>query len=146
MPSTDKKIPVTSLTEAQRKVVEALMGSKVEGETLVLRVTKSKSVPRPCACLCGQTTKGGLWMPGHDAKLLSLALDGDEAAQAIIDEHETLRVKVTEYAAGRAARREERRASLRGGTSKVAEPDAIVLNDSAEQTPAERRQKARATS
>jgi hypothetical protein len=27
--------------------------------------------PRPCGCGCGGTTKGGVYLPGHDAKLRS---------------------------------------------------------------------------
>jgi hypothetical protein len=33
---------------------------------------KRKKVPRPCACQCGQQTKGGYFFPGDDAKLKSL--------------------------------------------------------------------------
>jgi len=31
--------------------------------------------PKPCACGCGSTTKGGNFLPGHDAKLLSAIVD-----------------------------------------------------------------------
>ncbi len=35
--------------------------------------TKGGKTPRKCACdpWCGGMTKGGTWMPGHDAKMLS---------------------------------------------------------------------------
>lgn len=40
---------------------------------------------RDCECACGGTTRGGRFMPGHDAKLTSLLLaaakQGDEAAR-----------------------------------------------------------------
>ncbi len=28
-----------------------------------------KMIPRPCDCGCGEITKGGWYMPGHDQKL-----------------------------------------------------------------------------
>lgn len=30
--------------------------------------------PRPCACGCKGLTRGGTWLPGHDAKALSRLL------------------------------------------------------------------------
>lgn len=38
-----------------------------------VRVNK-KDRSRPCACGCGQTTRGGVWIPGHDARLPGLVL------------------------------------------------------------------------
>ena len=37
--------------------------------------------PKICACGCGLTTRGGTWMPGHDATAYSRALT--EARKAI---------------------------------------------------------------
>lgn len=34
-----------------------------------------KIVPKPCACGCGAMTKGGVFLPGHDAKTLSAILE-----------------------------------------------------------------------
>lgn len=39
-----------------------------------------KVVPKPCACGCGDMTKGGKFLPGHDSRTLSAILehiDGD---------------------------------------------------------------------
>ena len=33
-----------------------------------------KIVPKACGCGCGTMTKGGLFVPGHDAKLMSAIL------------------------------------------------------------------------
>ena len=41
-----------------------------------------RGTPRPCACGCGGRTRGGTWMPGHDAKALSRAIAAARAAQA----------------------------------------------------------------
>lgn len=30
-----------------------------------------KMIPKPCGCGCGTMTKGGQFIPGHDAKLMS---------------------------------------------------------------------------
>lgn len=35
----------------------------------VLNGSGAPSVPRECACGCGEMTKGGLFIPGHDAKM-----------------------------------------------------------------------------
>ncbi len=42
----------------------------------VSRETKSPSrrAPKACACGCGGSTKGGTWLPGHDAKHASRML------------------------------------------------------------------------
>ncbi len=39
-----------------------------------------KTVPKSCACGCGDMTKGGKFIPGHDTKVYSAILrhiDGD---------------------------------------------------------------------
>jgi hypothetical protein len=33
-----------------------------------------KIVPKPCACGCGDMTKGGKFIPGHDSRTLSAIL------------------------------------------------------------------------
>lgn len=47
--------------------------------------------PRRCACQCGQLTKGGKFIPGHDSKLLKAILahlDVDIAGlREIVEEH-----------------------------------------------------------
>ena len=34
-----------------------------------------KIVPKPCACGCGSMTRGGVFLPGHDAKTLSAIVE-----------------------------------------------------------------------
>lgn len=34
-----------------------------------------KIVPKPCACGCGGMTKGGVFLPGHDAKTISAIIE-----------------------------------------------------------------------
>lgn len=34
-----------------------------------------KIVPKPCACGCGGITKGGVFLPGHDAKTISAIIE-----------------------------------------------------------------------
>jgi|SRR5215213_395321 len=35
------------------------------------RAPRKSRAPRPCLCSCGGTTKGGAFLPGHDARLRS---------------------------------------------------------------------------
>lgn len=55
---------------------------------------KPKATPRECTCGCGGTTKGGKFLPGHDARfkgaLLKRVEDGDEAAVDELLQHPTL--------------------------------------------------------
>lgn len=49
-----------------------------------------KKTPKPCFCGCGQITKGGKFIPGHDAKLVSALIEsagGIESMRAIIEGH-----------------------------------------------------------
>jgi hypothetical protein len=61
---------------------------------------KSKAEPRACACGCGEMTNGGLFRPGHDAKLRSRLLKaidaGDEDALAELMARPTLLHGATE--------------------------------------------------
>jgi hypothetical protein len=43
---------------------------------------KRTKAPRECACGCGGFTKGGTWLPGHDAKALSAMLAEIRSAKA----------------------------------------------------------------
>ena len=38
-----------------------------------------RKTPKACACGCKGMTRGGNWLPGHDAKALSLALAAERA-------------------------------------------------------------------
>ncbi len=49
-----------------------------------------KKIPKPCGCGCGEMTKGGQFIPGHDAKLLSAIIQsvgGLENLRRIIEKH-----------------------------------------------------------
>ena len=49
-----------------------------------------KSRTYQCACGCGGTTKGGHWLPGHDAKLISAILEaigGHTPLRRLVEEH-----------------------------------------------------------
>jgi hypothetical protein len=35
---------------------------------------RASKTPKACACGCGGMTRGGTWLPGHDAKALSRML------------------------------------------------------------------------
>jgi hypothetical protein len=61
---------------------------------------KAKAEPRECECGCGEMTNGGLFRPGHDAKLRSRLLKaidaGDEDALAELIARPTLLHGATE--------------------------------------------------
>jgi len=49
-----------------------------------------KKIPKPCGCGCGDMTKGGQFIPGHDAKLLSAiikSVGGLDNLRHIIESH-----------------------------------------------------------
>ena len=49
-----------------------------------------KLIPKPCGCGCGEMTKGGQFIPGHDAKLLSAIIQsvgGLENLRHIVEKH-----------------------------------------------------------
>ena len=49
-----------------------------------------KLIPKPCGCGCGEMTKGGQFIPGHDAKLLSAIIQsvgGLENLRCIVEKH-----------------------------------------------------------
>lgn len=83
---------VTAETQAAAKL---LTGEEVAVGT-VLTVTSPKSVAgRECACGCRQTTSGGLWVPGHDAKYKSrmyALVRGTDSEQAKLAKAELTRL------------------------------------------------------
>jgi hypothetical protein len=49
-----------------------------------------KSRSYACACGCGGTTKGGQWLPGHDAKMISAILEavgGHQSLRNLAEKH-----------------------------------------------------------
>lgn len=54
---------------------------RLTGEKLVkARAEKKEAQARPCTCKCGGTTKGGAFLPGHDARYVSQLVKGIEDA------------------------------------------------------------------
>lgn len=50
--------------------------------------------PRECMCGCGETTKGGKFLPGHDAKLKSQLLTVSRSDEAAAPERKKARAKL----------------------------------------------------
>jgi hypothetical protein len=65
-----------------------------------LRPTKAKAEPKECGCGCGELTRGGEFLPGHDARFrgqMLKAIDaGDESAIATLLARPTLLHGATE--------------------------------------------------
>lgn len=58
-----------------------------------------KTIPKPCSCGCGEMTKGGHFIPGHDAKLLSAiiqSVNGMENLRNIVEKHIGKKITVIE--------------------------------------------------
>ena len=52
--------------------------------------------PKPCACRCGDMTKGGDFIPGHDAKVMSAINDkvgGTIALRDLVEKTLNCRIK-----------------------------------------------------
>lgn len=50
--------------------------------------------PRDCACGCGETTAGGRFLPGHDAKLKSQLLAVSRSDEAPAPERKKAKAKL----------------------------------------------------
>lgn len=61
------RVQITDPAEVAKVAKAAGITDLPEGAALTITAPKSVS-GRLCADGCGQTTSGGLWMPGHDAK------------------------------------------------------------------------------
>ena len=58
-----------------------------------------KKIPKPCSCGCGEMTKGGRFIPGHDAKLLSAIIQsvgGLENLRHIVEKHNGKNITLVE--------------------------------------------------
>lgn len=73
-------------TPEQTAKIAKLLGLTDVPAGALLTITSPKSQPgRACECGCGNTTSGGHWSPGHDAKhksALFAAVRGDDASLA----------------------------------------------------------------
>ena len=66
------------------KAVAGALADVAKGERKANKTPK-KDRARDCACGCGNQTKGGRWMPGHDAKCASTLLEaGRDAARRVL--------------------------------------------------------------
>ena len=55
-----------------------------------------RMTPHTCACRCGGTTKGGVFLPGHDLKLWSKLINlagSPEGVRDIVEKHRDRQVK-----------------------------------------------------
>jgi len=74
-------------TTARTPQDEALARIAAQAEEMARTTPNSKGrgrkgTPKACACGCGGMTRGGCWMPGHDAKMLSRLLAEARARNA----------------------------------------------------------------
>lgn len=46
---------------------------------------RKPKLPAPCSCGCGGMTKGGKYLPGHDAKLVSAIIEAVGSLEALRD-------------------------------------------------------------
>lgn len=132
-----------SLEEAMRVVRELedqLWYAKETVRALRSQTTRQRTQPRECGCGCGETTSGGTFRPGHDAKLRSRLLviirgaDEEAGRQALahLQSYPRLAHGVGEWDLGRdakeAARKEARKAERDAATaaSKIAREGAAA--------------------
>ena len=76
--------PTDALKEVMRQMA-GKDGTKKAGKAKPRAKAKAKQ-PQKCECGCGKLTKGGRFLPGHDARLhsrlLKAAKDGNDEAKA----------------------------------------------------------------
>ena len=82
------QIGFSDLTEETQA---ALIADGWDAQAILTVSTGKSQAGRSCECGCGETTRGGRWAPGHDAKhksaLFAIARGEDtDAAQAAISE------------------------------------------------------------
>src|SRR5215218_2745767 len=93
---TDMSIALEAVKAEIAELEQALKDKKARLREL--RPTKSKAEPRECQCGCGGMTGGGLFLPGHDAKMRSRLLtairaggpDGEAALDKLLNDFPTL--------------------------------------------------------
>jgi len=84
---------VTDATQVRQ--IAKILGITDLAEGATLTVTAPKSVAgRACACGCGGKTRGGMWVPGHDAKRKSV-LFGIIRSEATADAKAAARKELT---------------------------------------------------
>lgn len=80
---------------AQVAAIAKILGVTDLPKGATLTVTAPKSVAgRECACGCGGKTRGGVWVPGHDAKRKSV-LFGIIRSEATADAKAAARKELT---------------------------------------------------
>jgi hypothetical protein len=69
----DGPFPFTATTGQPSDTVGTDSGQEHEAMTATVKRTTTKAAKvtkgKPCLCGCGGMTKGGTWLPGHDATL-----------------------------------------------------------------------------
>lgn len=107
------RVLVSELTAAEQKVLTKLVGTDVsESEAVNIRLAKASKQPRPCGCGCGSETNGGLFRPGHDAKLVSQALLGHQPSVERVASFPALQAKLDARVAAREAKKAAKLAEL----------------------------------
>jgi hypothetical protein len=76
-----RKTTTTETTTTTNPAMAALM-ARAQQIAAKTPHPKRTAAPRECACGCGGMTRGGTWLPGHDAKALSRMLAEIRAAKA----------------------------------------------------------------
>ncbi len=59
------------LSRQLREIQEKTQMAKIENDKAKARKQAAKKEPVECACGCGDNTKGGKFLPGHDARFVS---------------------------------------------------------------------------
>lgn len=66
--------PEQARAQLRTALTQTGLSEKLIERTLAALSSKGSKYPRPCGCGCGGTTKGGNYLPGHDAKHMSRIL------------------------------------------------------------------------
>lgn len=125
--------------ESYRAVVEGRidlaeakeLGRSAGPDGPVGKVTAKADRSRECACECGQLTKGGVWIPGHDARLPGLVLRAVQGEIELTDEQKEhaekrdLFTKAEAKIAAKLAKDEARAAKQAGREAKRQEKIAV---------------------
>jgi hypothetical protein len=72
--TTDLTEKIARAEENVRTLSDKLAAAKAQLRELRGQNTKTKNAPRECTCGCGGITSGGLFLPGHDARMRSRLL------------------------------------------------------------------------
>ena len=71
-------IDISTMTPAQARQLDL---ARTLAATASTAKRGRRTTPKECACGCGGMTKGGTWIPGHDAKYASMLLQAIRSGQ-----------------------------------------------------------------